>query len=70
MIKGEVAIQCNSKQNVARLRLGFADDLCGYSISLGYPEPSLSAYSLDTEKKRETIFAGDVYKSHSVLVDR
>ncbi|AJI45597.1 AAA family ATPase [Francisella tularensis subsp. novicida] len=70
MIKGEVAIQGNSKQNVARLRLGFADDLFGYSISLGYPEPSLSAFSLDPEIKRETIWAGDVYKASSVLVDR
>ncbi|APC95011.1 AAA family ATPase [Francisella tularensis] len=70
MIKGEVAIQGNSKQNVARLRLGFADDLFGYSISLGYPEPSLSAFSLDPEIKRETIWAGDVYKAPSVLVDR
>ncbi|MCF5907004.1 AAA family ATPase [Francisella tularensis] len=70
MIKGEVAIQGNSKQNVARLRLGFADDLFGYSISLGYPEPSLLAFSLDPEIKRETIWAGDVYKAPSVLVDR
>ncbi|ABK90003.1 AAA family ATPase [Francisella tularensis subsp. novicida] len=70
MIKGEVAIQGNSKQNVARIRLGFADDLFGYSISLGYPEPSLSAFSLDPEIKRETIWAGDVYKAPSVLVDR
>ncbi|MDE4970027.1 ATP-binding protein, partial [Francisella tularensis subsp. holarctica] len=70
MIKGEFAIQGNSNQNVARLRMGFADDLFVYSISLGYPEPSLSAFSLEPEIKRETIWAGDVYKAHSVLVDR
>lgn len=58
MIKGEVAIQGNSKQNVARLRLGFADDLFGYSISLGYPEPSLSAFSLDPEIKKRNYLGG------------
>ncbi|MBD5784417.1 AAA family ATPase, partial [Francisella tularensis subsp. holarctica] len=58
MIKGEVAIQGNSKHNDDRLRLGFADDLFGYSISLGSPEPSLSAFSLDPEIKRVTILAG------------
>ncbi|MBK2356622.1 AAA family ATPase [Francisella hispaniensis] len=70
MLKREVPIQGSSKQNVARLRLGFADDLFGYSISLGYPEPSLSAFSLDPEIKRETIWAGDIYKVPSALIDR
>ncbi|WP_044247311.1 AAA family ATPase [Francisella hispaniensis] len=70
MVKGEVPIQGSSKQNFARLRLGFADDLFGYSISLGYPEPSLSAFSLDPEIKRETIWAGDIYKVPSALIDR
>ncbi|MDE5014689.1 ATP-binding protein, partial [Francisella tularensis subsp. holarctica] len=32
--------------------------------------PSLSAFSLDPEIQRETIWAGDVYKAPSVLVDR
>lgn len=70
MLKREIPVQGGPKQDVARLRLGFADELFGYSISLGYPEPSNSAFYLDPEIKRETIWAGDVYKIPSALVDR
>lgn len=71
MLKREVPIQGGPRQKVPRLRLGFSDEVFGYSISLGYPEPpTASAFSLDPEIKRETIWAGDVYKIPSALVDR
>lgn len=70
MRKGEVPIQGGPKQKTARLRLGFSGDDFGYSISLGLPTPSRSVFSLDPEIKRECIWAGNVYRPASLLVDR
>jgi predicted ATPase len=52
------------------LRLGFSADDFGYSISLGLPTPSRSAFALDPEIKRECIWAGNVYRPAGALVDR
>ena len=71
MRKGEVPIQGGPRQEVKRLRLGFAGEDFGYSISLGLPKPSaVSFFSLDPEIKRECIWAGPVYRPASLLVDR
>ncbi|SDO79377.1 AAA family ATPase [Ectopseudomonas guguanensis] len=70
MLKGEVPVQGGPRQNVMRLRLGFAGEDFGYAISLGLPEPSNSAFSLDPEIKRECIWAGASYRPASLLVDR
>ena len=66
----EVPIQGGPKQDITRLKLGFAGETFGYSISLGLPTPSNSAFSLDPEIKRECIWAGNAYRPASVLVDR
>ena len=68
---GEVPIQGGPRRG-PRLRLGFTDEVFGYSISLDYPAlPSSAALSLDPEIKRETTWAGGgVYKTPSALVDR
>ena len=70
MRSGEVPVQGGPKQKRTRLRLGFTDEDFGYSISLGLPKPSSSAFALDPEIKREVIWAGDHYRPASALVDR
>jgi predicted ATPase len=71
MRKGEVPIEGGPRHEPVRLRLGFAGEDFGYSISLGLPKPSaVSFFSLDPEIKRECIWAGPVCRPASVLVDR
>lgn len=70
MKTGEVAIQGTHKSSPARLKLGFVADDFSYCISLGLPIPSSSLFTLDPEIKRECIWAGDVYRPASALVDR
>ncbi len=70
MRDGSVPVQGGPKQRRARLRLGFSGDNFAYAISLGLPEPSSSAFSLDPEIKRECIWAGQSYRPASLLVDR
>jgi len=70
MQSGAVPVQGNVRQKRVRLKLGFASDTLGYSISLGLPEPSRSAFSLDPEIKRESIWAGEFYRPASSLVER
>jgi predicted ATPase len=73
MRSGEVEIQGSPKQKAARLRLGFAGDDFGYAISLGLPVPGNlgpTAFALDPEIKRECIWAGNLYRPASLLVDR
>ena len=48
MLSGEVEVQGGPRKNVVRLRLGFSSEEFGYSIDLGLPEPSSSAFSLAT----------------------
>lgn len=70
MRRGEVPVQGGPRQKAARLRLGFSGPDFGYSISLGVPTPSSSAFALDPEIKRECIWAGSNYRPASMLVDR
>jgi len=72
MRNGQVPVQGGPKQHRVKLRLGFAGDEFGYSISLGLPPPPHggSAFALDPEIKRECIWAGPVYRPASLLVDR
>jgi len=70
MLSGEVPIEGTVPQEAVRLKLGFASDDFGYSISLGLPKPSTSAFSLDPEIKKENIWVGESYRPASGLVDR
>ena len=70
MKTGEVPVQGGPRKNNVRLKLGFSGDDFGYSIALGLPEPSNSAFGLDPEIKRECIWAGPVCRPASLLVDR
>jgi predicted ATPase len=70
----EVPIEGGPRKKPVRLRLGFAGDDIGYSISLGLPAPptppSITAFNLDPEIKRECIWAGPFYRLAALLVDR
>lgn len=76
MKKGEVAVEGTRNVGRKRLRLGFVGEDFGYSISLGLPpppgseEPDITAFSLDPEIKRETIWSGPIYRPAAALVDR
>ncbi|WP_207260357.1 AAA family ATPase [Pseudomonas sp. GW101-3H06] len=70
MRNGEVPIESTVRHGPKRLRLGFASDDFSYSIALGLPEPSRSAFSLDPEIKKECIWSGPFYRPASLLVDR
>ena len=70
MREGQVPIEGGPRQERVRLRMGFASEEFGYSISLGLPKPSPSAFSFDPEIKREVIWAGPFYRPASALVDR
>jgi len=72
MRSGQVPVQGGPRQKRVKLRLGFASEEFGYSISLGLPPPPHggSAFALDPEIKRECIWAGPVYRPASLLVDR
>src|SRR5262245_20771095 len=56
MKSGEVPVQGGPRRDPVSLKLGFAADELNYSIDLGRPIPSSSAFSLDPEIKRECIW--------------
>ncbi|GAB3520927.1 AAA family ATPase [Photobacterium alginatilyticum] len=70
MRRGEVPVQDVVRKEVKRLRLGFSTEDFGYSISLGLPEPSRSAFRLDPEIKQESIWSGPFYRPATQLVAR
>lgn len=70
MRRGDVPIAGGPRHNALRLKLGFASDDFGYAITLGLPEPSLSAFAHDPQIKREVIFNGPYYRLASSLVER
>ncbi|WP_252274316.1 AAA family ATPase [Pseudomonas subflava] len=77
MLSGEVPIQGGPRSTAVRLRLGFAGEDFGYAVAFGLPESNSgedrhtpSAFALDPEIKRESIWAGPCYRPASLLVDR
>ncbi len=70
MRSGEMPIQGGPRKDRVRLQLGFATEEFGYTIALGLPQPSRSAFALDPEIKRECIWAGDCYRPAAALIDR
>src|SRR5689334_6306700 len=66
----EHPVQGTPRDKPVNLRLGYASDDLGYLIDLGLPKPSLSAFSLDPEIKRECIWHGPVLRPSTMLVDR
>ncbi|SFM32851.1 AAA family ATPase [Marinobacter zhejiangensis] len=77
MRDGTAPIQGSAKKQNTRLRLGFVGENFGYAISLGVPAPQgfagyqdPSMFQFDPEIKRECIWAGDVCRPSSCLIDR
>ncbi len=71
MREGEVPVEGGPRHKPVRLKLGFTGDDFGYAISLGLPVPSAtSAFGLDPEIKRESIWAGVAYRPTNALVER
>jgi len=70
MKEGRVPVQGGPRQDTVKLQLGLASDEFSYAICLGLPVPSNSAFALDPEIKRESIWVGDVARPASTLIDR
>lgn len=71
MRSGDVRVEGTRRREPVRLKLGFAGDEFGYAISLGLPTPdSRSAFTLDPEIKRESVWAGTAWRQASALVER
>lgn len=70
MKRGEHPVQGGPRSERVNLRLGFAGTELSYCIDLGIPTPSLSAFALDPEIKRECIWSGPRFRPASLLVDR
>src|SRR6266850_2150465 len=68
--RGEHRVEGTVRKERTNLRLGFAGEEFGYTIDLGLPPPSGSAFALDPEIKTETIWAGPILRPAALLVDR
>lgn len=72
MQRGEVPVEGGLRRKRSRLRLGFSSDTFGYAVCMGYVGNAgpVSAFALDPEFKRESLWAGDFLRPASTLVDR
>src|SRR5215510_9194106 len=70
VLRGDHPVQGTVRKRPVNLRLGFAGDEFGYSIELGLPTPSGSAFGHDPEIKRECLWNGEVLRPSALLVDR
>ena len=68
--QGEHPVQGTTRKQPISLRLGFASAQFGYSIDLGLPAPSSSAFSRDPEIKLERVWNGEVLRPAAMLVER
>jgi len=68
--RGEHAVQGTRRKGPVSLRLGFAAEDFSYSLELGLPVPSSSAFALDPVIKRECVWTGPVFRPSAVLIDR
>lgn len=67
---GEVAVQGHRRKHAVAVRMGFLGDQFSYAIEFGLPKPSRSAFSLDPEIKRESIWHGDGWSRRLATVER
>ena len=70
MKSGEHDVQGTVRRNRVALKLGFADEDYGYSIDLGLPQPSASAFGHDPEIKAEALWIGEWLKSSNEIALR
>jgi predicted ATPase len=70
MKRGEVPVQGSVRKKVVSLGLGFVGSEFSYSIDMGLPAPSDSAFSLDPAIKGEFVWAGPTARPAAMLVER
>jgi predicted ATPase len=70
MRAGEMPIEGTRRQKPVSLGLGFASSDFSYSIDLGLPPPSSSAFSLDPMIKGEFVWVGSIARPAAMLVER
>lgn len=70
MRQGLQPVQGGHRSTPVALKLGFCTEEFGYSVELGLPPPSGSAFTLDPEIKRECLWAGSTLRPAAVLVER
>jgi predicted ATPase len=70
MEQGYVPIQGTKRKNPISLKLGFSADDFTYTVDLGLPTPSASAFGLDPMIKRECLWTGPIMKPKALIVDR
>jgi hypothetical protein len=68
--EGRHPVQGTVRGGAVGLRLGFGADDFSYAIDFGLPAPSLTAFALDPEIKRECIWHGPVLRPAALLCDR
>jgi predicted ATPase len=68
--EGRYPVQGTVRGEAVGLRLGFGADDFSYAIDFGLPAPSLTAFALDPEIKRECIWHGPVLRPAALLCDR
>lgn len=70
MKRGDVAVQGARRRKPVSLGLGFVGDDFSYSIDMGLPTPSSSAFALDPVIKGEYVWAGELPRPATMLVER
>lgn len=70
MRRGEQPVQGTLRNDPVSLKLGFAGDDFSYSIEMGLPTPSASAFAGDPQIKRECLWHGPSFRPAALLVDR
>lgn len=71
MQSGDMPVEGGPARRAKRLQLGFNLDDIGYAIALGLPvDGGVSRFALDPQIKRESIWAGEVCRPASTLIDR
>lgn len=70
MRRGEAPVQGTVRKKPISLSLGFEGSEFSYSIDLGIPTPSSSAFSFDPVIKGEFVWTGPVPRPSAMLVER
>ena len=71
MKRGDVPVQgSSSRKKVVSLAMGFVGDDFSYSIDLGLPTPTSSAFQRDPHIKGEYVWVGTAPRPASMLVER
>jgi predicted ATPase len=69
-VRKDRPVQGTVRTGPVTLRMGFASDDYGYAMDFGLPRPTDSAFHLDPEIKRESLWAGPFLRPASLLMER